>query len=346
VACNARLDSQVWALARRQHGLVTRAQLHAAGFTRSAVAHRQRTGRLWRAYPGVFAVGRAELTREAGWLAAVLACGGGGALSHLSAAALWEIREQRPPTRHQVSVPTQVGRRAPRGVELHRVATLRTNEITQRNAIPVTTLPRTLADLAAVLDDKQLKSAVRQSERIHKLDLVQLRASLDDLPRRRGHARLRRLLEAYVPESGNTDSELEAAFLELCADHGLPMPETQVPIGRYRVDFLWPDLNLVVETDGRDAHDGFIAFRDDRVRDRALQAAGLEVLRFTGAEVLREPTTVKRDLAAAIKRRTARQSGPSFATSDSRPATTSSSAAPSPWPCLPSSAAACGCARR
>ena len=81
------------------------------------------------------------------------------------------------------------------------------------------------------------------------------------------------------------------------------MPETQVQIGPFRVDFLWPDLNLVVETDGRDAHDGFIAFRDDRIRDRALKAAGLEVLRFTGAEVLREPKAVKRELAAAVKRR-------------------------------------------
>jgi very-short-patch-repair endonuclease len=308
VACNPRLDSQVWALARRQHGLVTRAQLKAAGFTRSAVDHRLRTGRLWRAYPGVFAVGRAELTREAGWLAAVLACGGDAALSHLSAAALWEIRERRPPKRPQVSVPTQVGRRAPRGIELHRVATLRPNDVTERNAIPVTTLPRTLADLAAVLDDKQLKSAVRQSERIHRLDLAQLRVSLDDFPRTSAHhARLRRLLDAYVPAT--TDSELEAAFLELCVDHGLPMPATQVPIGRYRVDFLWPGLGLVVETDGRAAHDGFIAFREDRVRDRALEAAGFEVLRFAGAEVLREPKSVARELSAAIERRRPAEAG-------------------------------------
>jgi very-short-patch-repair endonuclease len=199
-------------------------------------------------------------------------------------------------------VPTHVGRKKPRGVDLHRVATLQPNDVTERSAIPVTTLPRTLADLAGVLDDKQLKSAVRQSERIHRLDLAELRVSLDAFPRTSArHARLRRLLDAYVPAA--TDSELEAAFLELCADHGLPMPETQVPIGRYRVDFLWRDLNLVVETDGRDAHDGFIAFRDDRVRDRALKAAGLEVLRFTGAEVSRERRTVAHEVAAAIERR-------------------------------------------
>jgi very-short-patch-repair endonuclease len=314
MACISRPDPDVWTLARRQHGIVTRGQLHAAGLTRSAIAHRVRTGRLWRVYPTVFVVGRSELSREGSWLAAVLACGVGAALSHLSAADVWRIREGPASNPPHVSVPTHAGRKVPRGVELHRTATLQPNDITERNAIPVTTLPRTLADLAAVLDDKQLKSAMRQSERIHKLDLAQLRVSRDDRPHRRRHARLRRLLDAYIPAT--TDSELEAAFLELCANHGLPMPETQVQLGPYRVDFLWPDLDLVVETDGRDAHDGFIAFRDDRVRDRALNAAGLEVLRFTRAEVLREPTTVKRDLAAAIKRRTARQSGPSFATSD------------------------------
>jgi very-short-patch-repair endonuclease len=186
----------------------------------------------------------------------------------------------------------------PAGVHVHRAATLQANDVTTRNAIPVTTLQRTLIDLAAVLDEKLLKSALRQSERVHTLDLAQVRVSLDDHPRSSPRpALLRRLLDAYVP--GNTENDLEAAFLELCAKHGLPTPETQVPIGPHRVDFLWRDLHLVVETDGRDTHDGFVAFRDDRVRDRALQAAGFDVLRFTGAEVFREPAAVARELKAA-----------------------------------------------
>jgi very-short-patch-repair endonuclease len=235
-------------------------------------------------------------------------------LSHLSAAALWEIRERTPPWRPQVSAPTDSGRRSPRGIDVHRVATLRANDVTERNAVPVTTLPRTLTDLAAVLGERELKSVVRQSERVHHLDLARLRVSLDDFPRLSyRHARLRRLLEAYAPETGRTESELEATFLELCAKHRLPIPETQVPIGPHRADFLWRELRLVVETDGRDAHDGFIAFRDDRIRDRAMKAAGFEVLRFTGAEVIREPQNVARELSDAITRQTttARRSGPS-----------------------------------
>src|SRR5437660_7655999 len=118
MAATSRPGPDLWALARRQHGVVTLAQLRAAGLTRSGIRHRARTRRLWMVSREVFAVGRAELTREGRWMAAVLACGDGAALSHLSAAALWEIRERRSPNRSQVSVPTHAGRRAPPGVEL------------------------------------------------------------------------------------------------------------------------------------------------------------------------------------------------------------------------------------
>jgi len=180
MACTNRADLEVWALARRQHGVVTGAQLRAMGLTRSAISHRVRTGRLWRLHRDVFAVGRAELTREGRWLAAVLACGEGAALSHLSAAALWEIRERLPPRCAQVSVPTHAGRGRRRGVDLRCVTTLRTNDVSERNAIPVTTLQRTLIDLAAILEEKQLKSALRQSERRHRLNLADLRVFLDE----------------------------------------------------------------------------------------------------------------------------------------------------------------------
>jgi Transcriptional regulator, AbiEi antitoxin len=218
MTCNIRRDSEVWDLSRSRHGVVTAAQLRDLGFTRSAISHRLRTGRLWRLYPGVFAVGRPELSREGSWLAAVLACGEGAALSHLCAAGLLEIWEGAIPRWPQVSVPTDAGRLGPRGIRLHRAATLRTNDIIERNAIPVTTLGRTLIDLASVLDAKQLKSVLRQAERVHKLDLGRLRGSLDALPRtnhRRG--RLASILDAYVPGTAGTEGEGEAAFLELCA---------------------------------------------------------------------------------------------------------------------------------
>ncbi len=93
------------------------------------------------------------------------------------------------------------------------------------------------------------------------------------------------------------------AFLELCDRHGIRRPQAQVPVGRYRADLLWRDLRLVVEIDDRHSHDGYVAFLEDRVRDRAMKAAGWEVLRFTRTEILRTPKIVARDLVAAVARR-------------------------------------------
>jgi hypothetical protein len=286
-------------VAERQHGLVTRAQLETAGLSAEAIKHRVRNGRLHRIWLGVYAVGRPTLTREGRWLAAVLACGDGAALSYLCAAALWQIWERAVPTRPQISVPTQGGRRGPRGIEIHRTA-FGPDDVTARLAIPVTGLARTILDLAAAVNARQLRSVMRQAERLHRFDLAALREASYGAPQSsRKHARLRHALALYVPGAALTEADVEMAFLELCARHGLPAPECQVPIGRWRVDFLWRDLGLVVEIDDRQSHDGYVAFRDDRVRDRAMKAMGLEVMRFTRAEVLNTPAAVARELVRA-----------------------------------------------
>jgi hypothetical protein len=277
------------------------------GFTHSAIAHREREGRLWRRYRDVFAVGRAQLTTKGEWMAAVLACGDGAALSHLSAAELWAIWEGVRPRWPHVSVAGRAGRKRRRGIVVHRPASLGSDDLTERDAIVVTTLDRTLIDLAARLDRRALHKILRGAERLHKLDLRRLRASLDAHPKTAvGVARLRRAINTYVPETAGTEGEPEAAFLDLCATHGLPLPETQVPIGHYRADFLWRDLGLVVEIDDRASHDGYIAFHDDRVRDRAMKAAGLDVLRFTSNEVMRERAKMVRELRTARAARAVR----------------------------------------
>jgi very-short-patch-repair endonuclease len=151
-----------------------------------------------------------------------------------------------------------------------------------------------------------LRAAVRQAERVHRLDLSALRDRVATPRTDVAHGRLFALLSAYVPETGLTDSELEARFFELCARHRLPTPERQVAIGSYRVDFLWRDLKLVVETDGRETHDSDVAFLEDRVKDRALTRLGYEVLRFTWAEVTLRPGVVAAEVRAAIRRRQGR----------------------------------------
>jgi very-short-patch-repair endonuclease len=282
--------------------VVDHATLRATGFTNSAIRHAVRAGVLHPRHRGVYAVGRPELSREGRWRAAVLACGPTALLSHAPAALLWQLLE-RGDERAHVSVPSQNGRVAPLGVTLHRAATLRAHDVATRRGIPVTTVERTLVDLARTGERRALRAAVRQAERMHRLDLAALRDRVATPRTDVGHARLFGLLSAYVTSSGLTDSELEARFVELCARHRLAAPERQVPIGSYRVDFLWREAGLVVETDGRNAHDTDVAFLEDRVRDRALARLGYEVLRFTWAEVTLRPAAVAAEVRAAIRRR-------------------------------------------
>ncbi len=301
-------DRELWRVAARQHGVVSRAQLERVGLTRSAVAHRLRTGRLWRLHRGVYAVGRPDLSSEGRWIAAVLACGPSAVLSHGSAAALWDLRAERSGSNHHVSVPSQSGRspsrgRRPHAIVTHRCATLGAGDVTRRRGVPVTTLARTILDVAPGLGDRALRSVLREAEYRHRLDLGILRRSLDGAGSSSKHGRLRRALDVWTPGIGKTESELEAEFLALCARTRLPLPEVQQRIGRYRADFVWPDRALVVETDGYEAHQGRVAFSDDRAKDRALRAAGYAVLRFTWGEVVGAPDAVVRELRAALKQR-------------------------------------------
>jgi very-short-patch-repair endonuclease len=268
---------------------VTHRQLIDAGMSMSAIRHARRKRRLFLKYPGVYAVGRRDLTREGRWMAAVLACGDGAALSHVPAGLLWKILE-RGDERPHVTVPRH--RTGPAGVLTHqaRVAT------EKRLRIPVTCLIQTLIDLAGDLEPDALKAAVREAVRIHALDVRTLNAAVAEPRTDWRKARLRTVCDLWVPNIELTQSELEARFYELVARHGLPLPELQRPFGRYRSDFIWPAARLVVETDGRD-HLTPAARQADAARDRAFAAAGYVVLRFMWADVVNRPAEVIRDVS-------------------------------------------------
>ena len=229
----------------------------------------------------------------------MLAYGPGALLSHTSALALWELRDEGARTARHISVPTQSGRRGQLGILLHRAATLTVADATRRRGIPVTTLARTLIDVAPILGERDLKAAIREAEYRHGLDIGLLRRGLEGSGRSPKRGRLRRTLDLWVPGIGLTRSELEASFLELCGSGGLSLPRPQARVGDYRPDFLWADIRLVVEVDGYGAHRGRVAFQDDRARDRT-KAAGYEVLRFTWAEVVGRPRPVAAELRAAL----------------------------------------------
>jgi very-short-patch-repair endonuclease len=206
-------------------------------------------------------------------MAAVLASGEGAVLSHGAAAVLWGLlRPLGGPV--DVTIPTQSGRGKRPGIRVHRCVSLASSLTTRRHGIPVTTVPRTIEDLRGTLPPRLVKRATRQAE------FIGLR--LDGIATNR------------------TRSDLEEAFLELCAREGLLAPEVNVKLGRWEVDFLWRAHRLVVETDSFTYHCGSVAFEDDHARDLDLRAAGFSVLRFTGRQLEEEPGRVVADVARAL----------------------------------------------
>jgi very-short-patch-repair endonuclease len=212
-------------------------------------------------------------------MAAVLACGPGAVLSHISAGELWGMlrtdrvlspAEPRPPGDIHVTVPSKARHRP--GIQVHRSRTLVPAALTRRAGIPVTTASRTLADLRRILPQPQFAAALRQAEFL-------------GLP-----------LDPAL-EADHTRSELEARFLRLCRRHRLPRPEANVPIGPCTVDCLWRDRRLVVELDGHRAHGSRAAFEADRERDAYLTRLGFSVVRFTWRQVTRSPA----DVAATLR---------------------------------------------
>jgi predicted transcriptional regulator of viral defense system len=243
-----RPDRAVAALAARQHGVVSRAQLRALGLGDDGIDHRLAAGRLFAVRRGVYAVGHRRLAREGRWMACVLAAGRDAVLSHGSAAALWGIRRAAPET-IDVTTPRRLHRRA--GLQPHR-ALLAPDEVTRQDGIPVTTAARTLLDLAAVLTPARLERAVEAAEGLRLADSVSLAALLGRYPRRRGSVALTRILGAQG--TGMTRSELEDRFLDLLANRRLPRPQVNARLGPFEVDCLWPEAGLVAELDGRTFH--------------------------------------------------------------------------------------------
>jgi very-short-patch-repair endonuclease len=289
-------SSRLWTLARNQHGVIARRQLLALGFNSDAVTHRLAKGRLHRVATGVYAVGRPELTRYGRWMAAVLSCGPGAALSHQSAAALFQIRDAE--GRIEVSVPARSTPRR-RGIRIHRRIAL-TDLVTLHHGITVTNPACTLVDIAPGLPDHQLEAAINQADALGLIRPETLRLALDELPCRPGVALVRRLLDRWTFML--TDSELERRFLVIVRSAGLGRPRTQVRLRGFRVDFYWPDLGLIVETDGLRYHRTAASQARDRRRDQVLTAAGFTILRFTHAQVAFEPDYVRSTLAAVAER--------------------------------------------
>jgi very-short-patch-repair endonuclease len=280
-----------------QYGVVTREQLLEFGLSRRAVQHRLATGRLHPIGRGIYAVGRPDLPRNGRLMAAVLSCGPDAVVSHESAAAVWGLRASRGHV-IDVTVPPHVRRRRP-GIRLHRHP-LDPSDRTERERIPLTTVHRTLLDLAWAIGRVGLEAAVNEADKLDLTDPERLRASLGRYTGVEGVATLREVLDRQT--FALTDSELERRFLPIARRAGLPLPRTGERLNGFKVGFYWPDLGLVVETDGLRYHRTPAQQARDRLRDQAHSAAGLTPLRFTHAQVRYEARYVQSTLAAVAKR--------------------------------------------
>lgn len=234
-------------------------------------------------------------------MAAVLASGPDAVLSHHSAAALWMLRSS---PREVIDVTDPVKSRSWDGIRRHRKR-LPPDEVTVEAGIPVTTVARTIFDLAATEGADEVGSLIKEMEFGELRDRLSLWDLVRRYPRRRGVARVRLALERLVEEpSGPERSRLEKRFAPFLRRHRLRLPHFNAPIAlggkRYVVDCLWPDTKQIVELDGWQGHKTRTAFREDRARDRRLRVAGYGVTRLTWNQLDDEPEAVASDLRALL----------------------------------------------
>lgn len=267
-------DGQIGVIAGRQHGVVTREQLEAAGIDKSGVTRRVRSGRLHRLHRGVYAVGHRSLSWRGRWLAAVLAAGDGAVLSHSSAAALWQFLRPIPGPVH-VTIGASVHRTPRLGLQIHRSRTLTRRDVTRRHGIAVTTPARTIEDIRGEIEDYVFRRALRQAELA-------------------GHR------VPHLSATKRTRSDLELLFLGFCDQHGLPRPLVNQRVHGHRVDFYWPEQRVAVETDSWDYHRGSVAFEDDHDRDLELRGRGITTRRYTGDQLEAASDAVVADLRQAL----------------------------------------------
>lgn len=269
-------------------------QLIDLGLSPEAIQRRVRTGRLHRIHRSVYAVGHKRLTQRGRWIAAVLAGGDGAVLSHRSAAALWQVLPAR--GRIHVTTPRDLHNRD--GIRFHSQS-LQLDEVTTGDGIPTTTVARTLLDIAATEPD-QLERAFNEAEYRRLWDAVGVKHLIERYPRRAGTPAL-----ANLSPRGITREQLEHRFQALVEKFDLPRPmlnaNLELEPGRWiQVDAVWTAPRLIVELDGRAAHDITSRFDSDRERDRLLTRAGWRVVRLTWKHLTTDAGLIAADVRSLI----------------------------------------------
>jgi very-short-patch-repair endonuclease len=280
-------------LASEAHGVVTRIELLDAGVSAKQIENRLGKGVLTPIHRGVSRVGHTAPSLEARYLAAVRACGDESMLAGRAAGHLWGLTTGSPP-RPEVITPRD---REVRGVLVRRARRTELPVAATRNGIPVTTVPRTLVDLASSLPESALARACHVAGVRYRTTPRQVDAVLEQLPAAPGRANIQRILHGEVPV---TLSRLESKFLRRLREVGLPLPVTNRVAGSYRVDCRWPERQVTVELDSYRYHASRQAWERDRQREREARARGDEFRRYTWGDVFEEPEFMLAELRALL----------------------------------------------
>jgi hypothetical protein len=272
-------ESRIAAVAAKQFGYITRAQLLSIGLGSRAIDYRIAAGRLIPVYAGVYAVGHVNITPLGRATAAVLACGERAVLSYGSAASLWGINKYWDMPL-EVTAPTV---HTHKGIRVHRSRTLLRRDITRQLGVRVTSPERTVLDIAPRLSDKRLRRVVNDARNA---GFVHLDALGDVLVRNPTHPGSKRLRTFVDTPRNPTRSPLEDDFIEFCKRYGLPVPVTNTYLLGYEIDALFPVERVIVELDGPRFHEDF---ERDRDRDADLLAAGYPTVRITRKRMNQDP---------------------------------------------------------
>jgi len=291
-------EAELVRVGERQRGCVHRSQLLAAGIGRGSIAYRLEVGTLHRIYRDVYLLGRPRLEPLARETATILHFAGWAVLSHRSAGALWGLIE----TQGEPVPVTAVGRHfrsRQEWLRIHRVPALDPYDMCHHSGLPATAAPRTLVDLAGVLDPLELESAVAECRRRGLTSDKALNAAIERAQGRTGTGVLRKLLRE--PEAARTLSRYERKLLALIRAANLPRPRTNVRVCGHVVDLAWTEQRLVGEFDGWQFHRRRQAFEVDRRRDQDLVAAGYRVIRITARQIDHEPLALIARLAVLLR---------------------------------------------
>ncbi len=294
-------------LAAGQHGVVGRSQLLGAGIARTSI-DRQIGRTLFPLFPATYAVGRPTLGQDGLWKAGVLCAGSDAAIGYRSAAALWGFLGARPSVevirpRHRLNCRSAIyleGRRTMVPLNARKTRDLPQHHLREVRGIRVTSVSRTLLDLAAVLDMKGLERAFIEADR---LDLIRDEELAEMVARANGHrgaGNLRKLVAGRMPDLKNLRSVLEGMFLALCRDEGIERPETNVMIGPFEVDCVWRSQHLILELDGYEFHRGLEKAERDADRMSELRARGWSTMRVTWRMVTKDPKLLAARVRSAL----------------------------------------------